>query len=282
MNLQILQFKLNNVLKANTEKKRKLSNRGSLEPSRLAHHKTSELIFSEPIPNTGKKYKCELLLDVSYSMYGEQLIRAVEVLQNLIRLFYGVIDFKITCFGNGSYPMSARQALSINVQKMKDILRKEGRHDCFEYQGNIFNRTVKLISKGNQEILINFDGPWDGLLNDSTWWVWAVWNALQNMDNENWERFIVLITDWEDNGFSQKGWDDTKEYIACGVSYDKFNTKNYRQFVEQYKSKWIEVLPIGIDWIFWLDNVYDNFISVRNASDIYEQVIQFIDSHFGE
>jgi len=50
--LMVKQFKLKQVLQENSQKKRRLSKTGRLEPSRLAHHKTSPLLFSQPIIGT--------------------------------------------------------------------------------------------------------------------------------------------------------------------------------------------------------------------------------------
>ena len=56
-----MQARLKAVLQNNARVKTKLTTSGRLVPSRLAHFQTSELLFEEKIPNTGKKYKCSNL-----------------------------------------------------------------------------------------------------------------------------------------------------------------------------------------------------------------------------
>jgi hypothetical protein len=268
-NLQLLQFQLANKLKANAEKKVKLSNKGTLVPWRLAHHRTSKLLFSQPMPNTGKKYKCEFLLDVSGSMWRREMKPAIETLQNLIKLFYWIIDFKITCFGNGSYPMSAREILSINLDKFWNNWSEQ----CRDYSCELFNRPMSLQTFNWEEHLIPFEGG-EKSVGWFTWWIWAVAKAGADLIAEDWERFVVIITDGWDNQYYP---DDDRNLFVCWAPVNTYNKYTYVETEEELNANWINILPI---WIGGNRPRYKNSISLDNPEDIYEKTIQFIDKHF--
>lgn len=261
-NIQILQFQLKNKLKNNMELKRQLAPEWRLEPSRLAHYKTSNLLFSQPIPNTGKEYKCEFLLDVSGSMWWDSLPKAVRVLQNLIKLFYWIIDFKITCFWNGSYTVSPREILSIDTKAwLNSDSNKQYRiaRNKFERRFTIreFNWETHFISHENWE----YDVSW------GTYWIWAVYRAGQELAEETGERFIVLITDG----------------IDCISSYAKYmcwapsKGLRYETIEEELAENWINLLPI---WIEGTSTRWKNSIELDNTEDVYNEVLTFVDNNF--
>lgn len=260
MNLELLKFRLNQTLQANSAKRTKLATSGRLEPSRLAHYKTSKLLFSQPIPNTWKKYKCTFLLDVSWSMDWSRINTAITVLKNLINLFYWIIDFKITCFWETTLELSARKLLSIDQSSDEDI--REIMLTRFGYLDLDWKRI--LVQKEDwYEILWNSTRLTPALK--------TVWDDLLSYD---WERFIVLITDWDESSYS---W-----FSVNWVDWSLYNPSTHKKLANELISKGIDILPISI-WGNYLKKNYDNPIEIKSNSDIervYEETIKFIDKNF--
>ena len=270
MNLQMLQFKLQQVLKNNSLKRAKLATYWKIVPSRLAHYKTSNLLFSQPIPNTWKKYKCDLLLDVSRSMLiRDRIWPAVEVVQKLIKLFYWIIDFRITCFAVGSYTMNARDILSIEPERFKK--------EWEIYFDKVFNRNVEYSYDWEDKIFqIRFEWKKDRATKNWTIITPALAQAWFNLLNEEWEKFIVLITDWYEEIYDESlRW----ETFVCWLPYSKFNTSTHKAVAKSFIEKWINILPIGIQTNS-LNDFYDNVIEITNAENVYEPVLKFIEEHF--
>lgn len=262
-NMQKLQFKLAQVLQNNMQKKTRLASTGRLEPSRIAHYKTSKLLFTQPVPNTGKKYKCEFLLDVSWSMSGSRIQLAVKSLKELIKLFYWIIDFKITCFANGVYTMSALEFMSIEADKLRSS-------DYFEEKlcwGWALPRKIwwetYLVRTLEQQTERDFS--WATAL------AAALWNAFISLDGEEGEKFVVLLTD---------GWDNMWSYNYIGnAPCSIYNSSTIKTFVNDWKEKWIEVLPIWINTR--MTHLFDNSVECSNPQVLLEQSIEFIQKHFG-
>lgn len=263
-NLQMLQFKLQSILKNNSIKRVKLATTGKIVPSRMAHYKTSNLLFSQPIPNTWKKYKCDFLLDVSGSMNWTKIVNAVKVLQEMIRLFYWIIDFRITCFGLWDYPMTAREILSIDTNKLGNN---------FHY---IFDRKLEINTDADwyDNFTVRYE-KWTRSTSDNTCLTQVLAKTWLNIKDETGEKFIVLITDWEE-------WirvTNPEKTKICWLDIKKYNWENHKQIKKEIENNWINILPIWI-WQWDLAQHYDNFVLVDNPEEIYWPVLQFIEKNF--
>ena len=267
MDIQHLQFKLQNILKANSLKRKKLSTYWKIEPSRLAHYKTSNYIYSEPIPNTGKKYTCEILLDVSASMLsGRRINNALLTCQNLIKLFNWIIDFKITCFWLGSFSLSNNEILSIDSNKI----------DNFEYFNKVFQRKLVVVNINWKKSYIT-KYEWEGENTDNwTLTTPALANAWLNLINREWDKFIVLITDWAENLPSIIQYD-----MINWISTNKYNKHTHRELVKFLRKNNINILPIWIGSTC-LDKYYDEYVYSDNWADILPKVLKFMEKNFGE
>ena len=271
MKLDILKFKLQQTLQNNIATRRKLSTTWRIEPSRLAHYKTSKNLYSQPIPNTGKKYKCDLLLDVSNSMYDHRMNDALKSVQNLIKLFHGIVDFRVVVFWNGFYQMSVNEILSITPDK-----------SYMEYKA-IFGRAtdIKIDKQGKKNIT-----PCEGgtLTTDyGTWWPAVIGHSYETMLSEDGERFIIFITDGQDcmHPFSSaESGSSLSSYIdkMCWMDVRQWSPENYPTILSTLKDEGINILPIGIDI-----NISKNFpeaINLSSPDDIYEETIKFVDRAF--
>lgn len=266
MNIQILQFKLNSILKQNKAKKSKLATHWRIEPSRLAHYKTSNLLFSQPIPDTWKEYKCTFLLDVSYSMWGKQLWDTVITLQNLIKLFYWIIDFNIVAFWYGSFWLTAREVLSLDPNKIYNL----------EYQEDKLRRTTSIKEFNWEKVLTTYDWGNFRWTEYATLWDLAVKKAWEDLLSESWEKFIVLLTDWENNCDSER-----EEFTNICWTTPQNSNADYKRTIREIKSNWIDILPISI-WYTNLSEYYNDVITLTDPKEVYDDVIKFIDKNFWE
>lgn len=262
-NIEILKFKLKQTLQFNSQKRRKLATTWRIEPSRLAHYKTSNLIYTQPIPNTGKEYSCVFLLDISWSMYNsKELEKAVEGLKKLINLFYWIIDFEVIAFGKNIEQFSARQVLSLpkdNQEIYDKINKKIVIRDFWTY-----TTYIDLCDKGKF--------TWDENT-DSTFITPALKLAGDLLNKRGWDKFIVLLTDWEEY------YPDCVTQITW-IDVTKYNKDTHWDTKKEIEKDWIEILPISIGRDY-LPDFYTNKITLKNSTDwLEEKVIEFIDKNF--
>lgn len=268
MNLELAKHKLLNTLKENCVAKRKLASTGRLEPSRLAHYKTSKLIFSQPIEWTWREYVANILLDVSWSMaFWERMKGAVRSVQNLIRLFDGVIDFRITCFWTTYYEIGKNRIMSIDLDNMGEweVVRE-------------LDRRVDVVNIKWERHLVPIE--WGSYENHAwTWGSWCLEYSRRNLESSSAsDKLIILITDWED--YQDQLWrgyvDRASDYCDTvgGVDVKNFNPWKYWDIARRIKEDWITLIPIGID--MWLGHISSEYINISNTDDIYEKTIRFI------
>jgi len=282
MNLDILKFKLQQVLQNNTAKRRKLATSWRIEPSRLAHYKTSKNLYSQPIPNTGKKYKCDIILDVSGSMHvdanwnEDRIWPAIKSAQNLVKLFHWIIDFRILTFGNWYRQMSTNELLSITPKKIKS----------WNWFKQALSRPMWIINtqEGKKNLVPMEGGTYN--LHYWTWWPWVIGHSLQCLSWTEGERFIIFITDWTDA--MQELWVNTSNLSRLpeivdeigGVDVRKYCPANYPAILDELEAEWINILPIGIKTS--LSNTFNNSVEIDDAWEIYEKTISFIETHFNK
>lgn len=275
MKLDILRFKLQQALQNNSERRTKLATTWKIVPSRLAHYKTSKLLYAQPIPDSGKKYKCDILLDISWSMYNisdRPIKEAIRSVQNLISLFHWIIDFRIIGFWNWFVQFPINRILSIDTNR--------------EYE---FDDWAQLLSssfwvfkdKDWNRNLVPMEG-WAYQNFAWTWWPAVLWQSIEHLKSINWNKFIVFITDWRDalDRFwcSTTGY-EAKEYIdqICWVPIDKYCPENYSNILEEANNNDICILPI---WINIALHNFRNYIDISSADQIYEETINFINKNF--
>lgn len=258
-NIELLQFQLKQKLKLNSEKKRELATSGKIEPSRLAHYKTSNLLFSKALPNTGRKYKAVFLLDVSGSMYTGKLRTAVKSLINLIKLFHWVVDFSIITYWETTKQISVEEILSIPYSQIDSM----GYEELYKF----FNRNCWFIYvDGKRHFLIKED--WTESLWWATCWQPAFLEAANILEKQEGEKYIIFLTDWQDN-FNWNcviGWIDTSVH----------NEATYKQDAADVAAKGIKTIPFSI-WRDYLSKTFDNAISLSSAEDVFELTLEALD-----
>lgn len=268
-NLQLLQFQLNQKLALNSEKRRKLATTGRIEPSRLAHYKTSKLLFSQPIPNSGKEYKATFLLDVSISMGGNRIETAVKSLQKLIKLFTGVIDFNIVLFWYGMQQVSPAEILSIREEDISV------RHPL------LWGRRMDTINIGGKKTLMSIEnGAYS--LNYSTAWQWAFQQAVENLKKETGEKMIIFLTDWDDGDYYNHRDYNSGELLIeriWDVDVEEHNKGTYRDDIKEALESGINVIPFSI-WDDILSRYFDNNITLSSAEDVYKHTLGAIDKFY--
>lgn len=272
MNLEIAKFQLLNKLKDNSAKRRKLATSGKLEPSRLAHYKTSKLLYSEPIPWTGKEYVCDILLDVSGSMrHQDRMRKAINSTKALIELFHWVVDFRITWFALSSFQLSKNRILSLPSELSSEDI-------CFEE----LNRKVGRVRLSYWEDLIPVEwGEYDNFW--GTWWSGTLEKSRRSFIEDKREKMIILITDGVDNQDDLWGryskWVE-KEYNITHIEWVPVSEANpllWREIVGRVKEDGILFMPIGLN--ISLDHIDENHINLTDTSKIYEEVINFISTN---
>lgn len=270
-NIQLLQARLSTILQNNVTKKFRLSTTWQIAPSRLAHSQTSELLFKEAIPNTWKKYKCSILIDVSWSMLWNGRIRwAIQSAQNLVRLFYWLVDFNIICFWATFYTISVNKLLSADTSKSIDYLL------------NFFNWRARVITLNWKKDFIKMEG-WDYDTAYWTRWIWAIWMAYNMLKNEDGEKFIVYLTDWQDlmDDFERaRSWEDLWEHIdkINWIDIRDWSPERHRLKVKEIREEWINILPIWINT--WLWQYYDEYVEISDAWDVFEHTLRFMEKNF--
>lgn len=258
-NLDILQEKLKSMLKHNSFERTELATTWKIKPSRLAHHKVSNLIFEQKKLNTGKKYNVELLLDISNSMYWQKFERWLETLQKLVKLFYGVIDFNIHCFSTIEKRLSPKYVLSLNS---KD----------FDY--GIVDVKWEWVKINWQETIMDKE---DGTIRTSygTWEVNAVMNAVDRLKAKQWEGLIILIGDGQMERW-HVWWD---EHHVMGRSTKVVNMSTAKGIVKQLEESGNKILAL---WMRTDDfsGTYSNSENIEDLDNVYPAVIDFIRSNF--
>ena len=257
-NVALLQYRLKNILKHNSTKMFEVSNHGRVSPSRLGHYKTSDMIFELPIPNTGKEYKASLVIDVSGSMGTIRTDCAMECAKKIINLFYWIIDFNIITFG--------RTPCSVSINNILSYERWMGY--------NYFNYTVNEEKISWVKTLVQSENWRDN--SGGTYWTGAMKKAFESLKNEQWDKFIVFITDWKDEGYEAYS-------NVCWINTSEVNKSVHRKMAQDYLEEYgINVLPVGIEEN--LSHWYDNSIEVsdKNIWNIYEYILSFMEEKFAQ
>lgn len=250
------------ALQNNMEVKRQLSKEWRLEPSRLAHKDTSPFIFSQKVPNTGKKYKCDFLLDVSSSMFwgieNATIIVAVKALKELIAVFSWVVDFRVIAYGSWFKSFSPNQILSAKCTN--DDLRR------------LFNVPMEQIDIGGLHTVIPWEGGSIGLCG-WTEWTAALKSSIDELKAESWDKFIITLTDWDWSYWGQSYW---------GVS--PLTLDDMPSIITDWESEWIRMMPIEIgSGSLW--NYFSDVLRLRSdggTDGLYDGVINFINTNFNK
>lgn len=278
--LDIVKFKLKQALQNNSAKRVKLATSGKISPSRLAHYQTSKLLYTQPIPDTGKEYKCDIIIDVSGSMHKEinwgadRIWPAIESAQNLVKLFHWIVDFRILVFANGYRQISSNYLLS---------LRREDLMDVYEFIKHLSCPMRVVVSSEGKRNLIPAEW-WEHKFYVWTWVPAVLKASIDSLSSVKWEWFIILISDWDDR-MDEFWWCATGEELSAyvdevwWVDVLKYCPERYPELIKEAEDAGVNILPIGID--ISLDNFKD-YVRISDASDVYEEVITFIDTKFNK
>lgn len=274
MDLSAQKARLRQALEKKTTTERQLAVSWRIEPSRLAHYKTSKYIFSEKIPWTGKDFKADILIDITWSMedydnYGHAFQSAKE----LISLFYGLIDFRIIVFWNWFYEVSSNEILSIDTTPLfwKEIASKKGGDALCEHCDNVRKKIKEYFPRKWIALEDNLYF-WDWGTVDFTWSTNYYYPLVNSMLSLQWDdawKMVVLITDWDENT-SMRNWS-----TIWGINTTQFS-RDYPRLIEDYKSENITLLPI---WIGTKIKEFDNSIQISNGSEISWKVIDFLEKN---
>lgn len=257
MNLELSKAQLRIALQNNSAKRTKLSNKGTVVPSRLAHYQTSDLIYCEPIPNTGKDYIVDILIDVSGSMFPDsnnpkwRMFWAINSAKELVRLLYWIVDFRIILFWKWFKSISTNELLSY---KDEDLLSHEWCIKLFHS-----NYWVKIIWKS----AINWEWYW---FSGDTNYTMAIANSLSSFESKSWWKYIFLITDWYENysfrDYEKVNWIRVMDFSSVKSLLENSDTK---------------LLPIWID--IDLSSRFNNPINITQPSSIIEETIKYLQNN---
>ena len=246
------------ALQNNVAKKTRLSNKGTIVPSRLAHYKTSELLYSEPIPNTGKQYSADILIDVSWSMFPDEktwnnnrIIGAINSAKELVKLLYNIVDFRIVLFWKWFRTISMNELLSYSDKELSNY------EECIR----LFHKYWLTYVNWNA---INMEGV--GFSADTNYTM-AIANSLSSFSTVSGWKYIILITDWEEN-YSFR---DAQK--VNGIKKVEF--WEMKEMLKREED--VILLPIWID--IDISHRFNEAINISNSSETIEHTINFLEKN---
>lgn len=229
-------------------------------------------IFLKKVKWTWKKYACEILLDVSWSMFpgkNNYIKDAVESLINIIKFLYWVVDINVVMYDYVERRVRFRDVFSIKLN-MLNMDWDSAAMELWQRIKTVTNGNVKSVvpdewwfrsSGGNREII-------------------NIVNAAERLNNmwSDWDKCIILIGDWDMN-LDNHGWrsahEQDKDLIIAWKSVKKYNPDTAADVV---KNLWMPVLWIWL-WTHQFSYIEDT-CNVYNPSNSSDAIIKFFTKHF--
>lgn len=262
MNIEILQEEIRRTLKMNSTERTELSTSWKLDSKRLAFVETSPFLFTQKKAGTWKKYNLEIVIDVSSSMYnGTSMPWAIEAAQELIKLFYWVIDFDIYVFWLIARKVSPKYILSLDVEKLK------GYGHCVSE----FRRWCDIVKINWVDEMVEMEGG-SASTDYGTSELQAVINSVNRLKSKEWEGLTILI--W-DGGHNDISW---HEGNLDGLPTDEYNRHTRVDKITEAEGNGANILPIAIGYDHFSD--YKDGKYIKEIKDLFPIVIEYISDKF--
>ena len=268
MKLNHAQQKIQRILKDNLYQRSVLSTSWSVEFLRLSHYKTSRMLFSKKLWESGKHYNFTLLLDMSGSMDWDQAVWAIKSCQNIIRLLKWIVNIKVSVFNNLHFE---------NVDQDEIMSLKTNRSITKYYEDRYMDVGVAFDLDENGKKHVRKQKKWDIRLTNASYWNCETINAdyeykkLMQMD---WRNVLIMIQDWHldtDSRFFKY-----PEYQLFWKSIKKRADDDFAKNLYKKISRDIELVSIWI-WTKEPAKFFDNFTYVKNANEIYWAVVKIFE-----
>lgn len=244
-----LRDELRNKLQLSSSWRAVLSNRWRLLPSRMAHHLTSEYLYEAEEEGTSNENTFDILLDISYSMNRGGLHKSALAVRELIMLFIWIVEFRVILFARVPIVISWSRFLS-----MFDFTLDEYEFEC---QFSKFQNIRCEYLQGGENIR-RVDGRWDV---DNDWGTniaWALAFSRAELLSKRWNRYVILITDGEDNEF---------------VSFTSWvRTQKLEDEVDNLEKDWIKLISV---WL-WLNPGIGKSVKINEPSLVAETIINLL------
>lgn len=255
---------LHSVLKENAFERKRESVSWEINTNKVAMAKVSKSIFIEKVPNTGKKYTAELLVDASGSMWRD-MEKAIKVAKEIVSYFLGVIDLKITFFNVLEYKFQNREVL-----KMKEW----------------FDELEDYCSSFEEDWKIEFrKWEWGKDWRESWLWNWEVCNLVTAFENiqKEWDSEKIIIMIWDGSlaiDYINEERLIEKNYYIAWQPISKYNEETYKSTVNRILSQGVKILPIEL-WGDFYKKYFPETFRVNRVEDTWEVVLKWLNKEFG-
>lgn len=254
INLESQRLKLKQIVDLSSQKRFIKSKTWELDMSRLAFVWVSDYVYLQQIPWSWKNFNIDIILDVSHSMTRYSRInKAILSVQNLIKMFYWIIDFRIIVFWITFTTVSYNTILSIDANNLEPQ--------------EIINKLLPSSAGVVWDNLVYMEW-WDIDFNDWTNYSSPLLASAQSLSlNPHSNNMIILLTDWQE----------------CIPYYSKIYSKTnwinsdlkVNQSIKFINDNWISLLPIWID--IDISYVFKSAVNITNYDLIFNETIKFLE-----
>lgn len=254
INLDSQRLRLKQIVDLSTQKRFIKSKTWELDMSRLAFVWVSDYIYLQQVPWTWKNFNIDIIIDVSFSMIKDSRInKAIKSAQNLIKMFYWIIDFRIIVFWVTFTTVSYNAILSIDTDKTLPEA--------------IIKRLLPSTAGSVRDNIVYMEW-WDIDFNDWTNYRAPLLASAQSLSlNEHSNNMIILLTDW----YEQSGYFFKNENFKINWIQSNLKLSKSLKFIED---NWIWLLPIWID--INISDFFKSSIRVDDCNSIFDETIKFL------
>lgn len=263
MKINQAQQKIQRILRDNLYERKVLSRHWSVEFNRLAHWKTSRMLFSKKLWESWKHYNFTLLLDMSGSMHWRLAIDTIKACQNIIRLLKWIVNIKVSVFNNWHFD-------NIDQDELLSLKTDEEIKDYYEskYMG------VYLYVKKDSDWmghLTKEKQKWQEFITRCAWWNCETINIdyeYRKLMQQDWHPVLIVLQDWELAADERLYW-----YSLLWRYIKKWDDEVFAKRLYSKISKDIELLSIGI-WTLTPEDFYENFAYAEHPEDVYKIIVK--------
>lgn len=279
MSIESEKRQIKKILKDNLFKREILSTRGKINFNRLARHKTSKYLFSNPSQEKGKRYNIEILLDCSGSMQiHDRMEPATDACKTIVDLLKSVSNLGITLFNY------VEKRIDINNFKPEDYLFGErGQTASYGYKTEEKNGVETITIDKDDFLSYGEEGERDDCNNGAgagNWEIINLANTCERLRKQEGKKIIILLTDGSPNldrhSRNSKYTDGRiwkKDVILAGRNLKHYPKYTYQKQVKSILRKDIDLITIGIGTND-PENFYPNFYKCDYTSDIGRIMIE--------
>ncbi len=304
MNKRQAMLQIKRVLRDNSFDRYALSKRWSLDFNRLQYYKTSKKLFREQTASGWKHYAFVLMLDVSWSMWsagdiGSRLNRSRHTLRNIIWLLWDFVHIDVVLFSESFHHLTQTEFMRYkdpyDFDKMIETMRWMVYFDKTTRIANIKTRVYKSHSTSSIDM-------WD------LWWLTneppAFQYAYTLLKDFKGKTGIISVCDWDNNCEPLEPvyrWLKHIKNMSSWQRWDRlrYDTAGYNKTPKNFtvQLNWIDVMkyPLKkfknnvvkvsskINYVLWIglatdrpSKIYDNFIRIEQADEVYRYVVKMM------